>query len=149
MVLKHLILLQVCRVHSHYNARTSGCEVKRHGSLADSQIQALLRHKSWDARVAAGECLGLIAEQAAHPSPADLASAAAGSAAGSGKTLIPRPAPLEAPKAPASVAVARAEDGALTLTGFDLARVLERGTQLLASGGQVRADSHAGTPWIS
>ena len=109
-------------------------------SLADSQIQALLRHKSWDARVAAGKCLGLIAEHAAHPSPADLAcAAAASSTAGSGKTLDPRPAPVEAPEAPASVAVGGAEDDALTLRGFDLARVLERGTQLLASGGQVRA----------
>ena len=103
-----------------------------------SQIQALLRHKSWDARVAAGECLGLIAEHAAHPSPADLASAAAaGSAVGSGETLTPMPALVQAPEAPASVAVGGAEDGALTLRGFDLARVLERGTQLLASGGQV------------
>ena len=117
--------------------------MKRLGPLADSQIQALLRHKSWDARVAAGECLGLIAEHAAHPSPADLASAAAaGSAAGSCKTLTPRPAPVEAPEAPASVAVGGAEDGALTLRGFDLARVLERGTQLLASGGQVREKAH-------
>ncbi len=31
------------------------------------------------------------------------------------------------------------EEATLTLRGFDLARVLEQGTQLLASGGQVPA----------
>ena len=57
-----------------------------------------------------------------HPSPADLASAAAASSrAQSDKTLCPKSAPPEAPEAPASAADGGAEDGALTLAGFDLA----------------------------
>ncbi len=103
------------------------------------QLQALLRHKSWDARVAAGDCLGRIAEHAAHPTPADLARAAAAAQGPPVPGYDPRSA-SELRASPPAPAMGAAEE-ALTLAGFDLARVLAQGTQLLASGGQVPARS--------
>jgi hypothetical protein len=89
--------------------------------------------------VAAGDCLGRIAEHAAHPTPADLARAAAAAQGPSVPGCDPPPA-SELRAAPPAPAAGAAEE-ALTLAGFDLARVLAQGTQLLASGGQVLARS--------
>ena len=44
-------------------------------------LQLLLRSKHWDSRVAAGDCLGLIAEHCVHHSAAELQRAAGSAAA--------------------------------------------------------------------
>lgn len=91
------------------------------------QVQPLLNAKRWETRTAAGECIGLIAEHVQHPSVADLQQAAAASVASEDAHAGPGSAEPE---------LATCE-GMLALEGLDMQRVLEQGTPLLASGGQV------------
>lgn len=86
------------------------------------QVQPLLQHKRWDARIAAGECIGLIAEHAQHPTAPDVQHA--------GERMHEN-------GAPAASEPHAAPDAQLQLEGFDLERVLKDGTPLLASGGEV------------
>ena len=53
------------------------------------QVQPLLQHARWETRAAAGECIGLMAEQAQHPTASQLQKVAAGGELG----LITHPQP--------------------------------------------------------
>ena len=77
--------------------------------------------------MAAGECIGLIAEHAQHPTAADVQQAAV-----SGEAYD-----VNGASAPAASQSPAAADGLLQLESFDLERVLKMGTPLLASGGEV------------
>ncbi len=115
-----------------------------------------LRHRDWDARVAAGHCLGLLAEHFQHHTPADLAAAAARQAAteavagrkGESQAStadLPEPVKQEGGSEPADAgAAATAAGGAaepalhlLSFASFDVQQVLAQGTPMLASGGEV------------
>ncbi len=98
-----------------------------------SQVQARLRSESWDSRTAAGECLGRIAAHCQHHCAADLAAAARGAAASQKQ---PEQEQLDA----------KPDAALLSFQGFSIAQVLERGTLLLASGGQVCACAHVPIP---
>ena len=79
----------------------------------------MLYSKQWEARVAAGVCFGLVAEHTQHYTAAEL-RAAAGDSSGTRKPE------------------ATEEEGAcFGLEGFSLKRVLEQGSALVQSGGQV------------
>ena len=95
-------------------------------STVPAQVQPLLHAKRWETRTAAGECIGLIAEHVQHPSVADLQQAAA--------SLADADAHAGPGRAEQDLAVG---EGMLALEGLDMQRVLEKGTPLLASGGQV------------
>jgi hypothetical protein len=81
-----------------------------------SQLQPLLYHKAWEARVAAGDALGQLAAHAVHHTAADLALAAGSSIsalqAGGGEQLA-------------------------SLAAFNPKLVLAQGQALVASRGQV------------
>ena len=82
-------------------------------------MHGYLYKKSWDTRAAAGEVLGHLAHHFAHWSPAELQHACDrqhGPAGG--------PAP--------------AASAAISLQSFNLQQVLDKGTELLGSAGQVR-----------
>ena len=79
-----------------------------------TQVHGYLYHKNWETRVAAGEAIGHLAEVFVHHSAQDLL-AASGSTAGS------TPSPV----------------GSSALNAFNLQLILEKGTALVASGGQV------------
>ncbi|KAL4458077.1 hypothetical protein ABPG75_012942 [Micractinium tetrahymenae] len=104
-----------------------------------------LRHREWDARVAAGHCLGLLAEHFQHHTPADLAAAAAAQAAAAAS------AGGEAEAAAVDVKQEVKQEGGSDLAGatpaepalhllsfasFDVQQVLAQGTPMLASGGE-------------
>ena len=91
------------------------------------QVQVLLHAKRWETRTAAGECIGLIAEHVQHPAAADLQRVAADCAASPGAHAGGEDADEAAP----------AGEGMLSLDAIDMQRVMEQGTPLLASGGQV------------
>jgi hypothetical protein len=95
--------------------------------LPSLQVQVLLHAKRWETRTAAGECIGLIAEHVQHPTAADLQRAAAGCTASPGTQTTTADADAAAPEG----------DGMLSLDAMDMQRVMEQGTPLLASGGQV------------
>ena len=79
----------------------------------------MLYSKQWEARVSAGICFGLVAEHTQHYTAAEL-RAAAGDSSVTGKSE------------------ASQEEGAcFGLEGFSLDRVLEQGSALVQSGGQV------------
>ncbi len=90
------------------------------------QVAACLGHKSWEARVSAGEAIGLLAEAFPHHSVQDLESHCA--AAGRG----------DDDGAAAGAAAEPQSGGGLMFQEFDLQRILEKGSALLASGGQVQ-----------
>lgn len=79
-----------------------------------TQVSAHLYHKTWETRVAAGEALGLLADHFAHISVRDLSTCCQ---------------PANSCGADAGVS--------LTFKSFNLQHVLEKGSALLASGGQV------------
>ncbi|KAI3435532.1 hypothetical protein D9Q98_001597 [Chlorella vulgaris] len=90
-----------------------------------------LRHKDWDARVAAGHCLGLLAEHFAHHTPADLQAAAA-----AGVAAVPD-VKQEGVEAGDSGAAADSElSHLLSFSSFNVQQVLAQGTPMLASGGE-------------
>jgi hypothetical protein len=85
-------------------------------------VSAYLCHKSWETRVAAGEAIGHLADSFMHHSVQDLADQCV--ACGGASTAI-------------SHAVT------LSFQAFNLQQVLDKGSALLASGGQVRHHAHA------
>lgn len=84
------------------------------------QVSIHLRSNEWDARIAAAHCLGAIAEHFVHHTPADLAKAAG----------------LSQADAASTIASATPGEALLTFNSFDINAVVERGTPLLASGGE-------------
>lgn len=84
------------------------------------QIHSCLRHTQWDTRVAASTCLGLMAAHFTHHSVITLAEAAEPAAAAS-------PVKVEELGAPS----------AMSFQNFNISQVLQQGTALVASGGQV------------
>ena len=86
------------------------------------QAQALLYHRDWETRVAAGHLVGALAEHCAFPSTSDLS-----------KILLTGSVPHN------SSDVAQAESGASckSLARFNLAEVLQDQLPLLASSGEV------------
>lgn len=100
------------------------------------QVQPLLRHARWETRAAAGECLSLMAAQAQHPTVAQLQEAAAKleqipTAAGSDAQ------PTQQVKLEAQGNEAGPAEDCLCLESLSMEQVLQNGTPLLASGGQV------------
>ena len=79
-------------------------------------MHALLGAKEWETRIAAGDCLGLIAEHAMHPAVAQGKQGIASSA--------------EAREIPAGAQ--------MKLHNFDVALLLEQGEPLLAASSQAR-----------
>lgn len=103
-----------------------------------------LRHNDWDARVAAGHCLGLLAEHFQHHTPADLASAVGSGGEGAAKAAaadVKQEGAGEPAGDTAAAAGAPAEPALhlLSFTGFNVRQVLSQGTPMLASGGEVSA----------
>jgi hypothetical protein len=84
------------------------------GLIRVLQVTAFLYHKTWETRVAAGEAIGLLADHFVHPSVKDL-----------GEKCHASP--------PKSHYIS------LTFKNFNLQHVLEKGSALLACGGQVKA----------
>ncbi len=99
--------------------------------LNSMQVHGFSYSKNWDARVAAGETLGLLADAFPHHTPPDLEAAAASagpsSSTGNGAGAASTAVPLQSTSA---------------LAGFVLQQVLAKGKPLLSSGGQV------GAPWL-
>eukprot|EP00873_Tetraselmis_striata_P035112 jgi/Tetstr1/455376/TSEL_042208.t1 len=90
------------------------------------KLAACLGHNAWVARVAAGEALGQIAEHFRQPSVDDLRAAAGMPQERGGK-----------PHTEGEQAAAEAEgEEAFSFHTFDLQQVLDKGTPMLASGGQ-------------
>lgn len=87
--------------------------------VACLQIRSCLRHTQWDTRVAASTCLGLMAAHFTHHSVVTLADAAGPAIASPVKT--------------------EELDGAAAMPfhDFNITQVLQQGTVLVASGGQV------------
>ena len=92
------------------------------------QVHAYLYNKSWDTRIAAAETLGHLAALFPHHSATDLARACAEQHGSSAKPPISSPQP---------------SGTAGALKAFDVQAILEKGTALLASGGQVRVGTGA------
>ena len=82
----------------------------------------MLYSKQWEARVAAGVCFGLVAEHTQHHTAAELRAAAGGSS-GTGRSE--------------ASACIEGEGARFGLEEFSLDRVLEQGSALVQSGGQV------------
>lgn len=90
------------------------------------QIQERLRSTAWEARIAAGECLGHLSEHCMHHSAAALHQQVAAAAVhDADDTTDTKPA------------VDGSEVYHLSFRGFSAEAVLTRGTLLLASGGKV------------
>ena len=83
-----------------------------------TQVHAYLYHKNWETRVAAGEAIAYLADIFQHQSPEDLRQHALSCG-------VPQDA------------LQPVQPCALSFTGFGLQQVLDRGTPLGASGGQV------------
>lgn len=94
------------------------------------QVRQLLRSKHWDSRVAAGDCLGLIAEHCLHHSAADLQHAAPFASA-----VKPE---IKGEPDGGTVEVKGGSEAPLSFQNFEIERVMAKGTVLLASGGTVR-----------
>lgn len=90
-----------------------------------AQVLRHLRHKDWDARVAAGHCLGRIADHVAHHTPFSLSQAAG---------MVPEPSSAR------QIAIQSDPEGGtgplLSFDTFSIATVVEQGTPLLASAGE-------------
>jgi hypothetical protein len=94
------------------------------------QVSVHLKHKDWDARIAAAHCLGLLAEHFAHPSVANLCSVA-------GIDVEQLASVKHEPVGAAGDGGEDAGPHTLRFEGFNVAQVLEQGTPLLASWGEV------------
>jgi hypothetical protein len=99
-------------------------------SSSNMQVRERLCSDSWEGRTAAGDCLGLIAAHCQHNTVADVQAAS--------KQVNGSSRPPDA-----RVSDVKAERGQLSLQGFSIDRVLQHGTQLLASGGTVSWTSDA------
>jgi len=91
------------------------------------QVSACLYHKSWEARVAAGEAIGLLADAFPHATAADLEQHCLACGGGS----LAAEGDAGAGGAPGATAYA------VTFQDFNLRQILDKGQPLLASGGQV------------
>ena len=100
--------------------------------LCCAQVRQGLRSKQWDTRVAAGECLGLIAEHCEHHTPAELLKAA-----GVVDSVKAEPGDHANGANPGSHAGGEA-DAPLSFQNFRIEQVMDKGSLLLASGGTVR-----------
>ncbi len=101
--------------------------------LCSAQVRHGLRSKQWDTRVAAGECLGLIAEHCEHHTPADLLKAA-----GVADAVKAEPGD-HANGAKLGGQDGEEADAPLSFQNFRIEQVMEKGSLLLASGGTVRS----------
>lgn len=117
-------------------------------------VAAHLRHPAWDARVAAGHCLGLLAERFAHHTAEDLRAAAAaaaaageaGEAAGAAAAKqegVKQEAGADSSAAPSAGGAGEQQLHLLSFSSFSVDRVLAQGTPMLASGGEVRCSRAA------
>ena len=86
-----------------------------------------LRHRDWDARLAAGHCLGLLAQHFEHHTPDQLQRAAT---AGVAKQEEQQPEG-------GGRQAALHHQHHLSFAGFSVGQVLQLGTPMLASGGEV------------
>lgn len=87
-------------------------------------MQCYLYSKKWEARTAAGECLGLLAEHFVHHTPPDLAAAIG----------VPLDHCLAAAQLDAAAGGGQ-DGGAFSFASFDVGQVLEGGTPLASSSG--------------
>ncbi len=106
-------------------------------------VAAHLRHRDWDARVAAGHCLGLLAEHFGHHTASDLAAAAAAGGTAHEQHAAVKQEPAAAGEGPTGDGhAAKPEAGSelhlLSFASFNVQQVLSQGTPMLASGGEVR-----------
>jgi hypothetical protein len=108
--------VQICRIISSHPAQFPSITFR---------IAHILHHKEWDARVAAGHCLGLVAEHFVHTSVANV-SAAAGLDAAAVEDLVIHKDESEA------------AEHRFKLDEFSMETVMSQGAPLLASGGEVR-----------
>ena len=104
-----------------------------------------LRHSEWDARAAAGHCLGLLAEHFGHHTSAELQAAAAAAAVKLEQEEVTGAVATAASGAvvAGTTAASTSEEQAhlLSLLSFDVQQVVAQGTPMLASGGEVRLGS--------
>jgi TATA-binding protein-associated factor len=131
------------------------------------QVSIFLRHKDWDARTAAGHCLGAIAQRVQHHTPASIAQAAgvdrthltpqraeaAEEAAAPAATLSDAQPPMGAVSAGGvrhvydetsqTMAGPESYPPLLSLASFNVSQVLEQGVQLLASAGDEYVEHEA------
>lgn len=98
-------------------------------------VSGHLRHNEWDARVAAGHCLGLLAEHFTHHTAADLEAAAAAGAPDGGEPGVKAE---EGAAGAGGAGPADTSSHLLSFGSFSVKQVLEQGTPMLASGGEVR-----------
>lgn len=98
------------------------------------RVQPLLRSRVWETRVAAAQAIGAMAEGVGHPTVEQLTRAA------NAALLLATPDMIQTETIrPVEFSVAPQEAGqthSLTFQSFDVVRVLENGTLLMASGGQ-------------
>ena len=96
-----------------------------------AQVTPHLRSKEWDARIAAGHCLGKIAQHVAHPTPADLLQVATTSSTATVVvTTTSKGEEEEEEKQPQWT-----QHQLLSFETFDLTTVISEGTHLVASAG--------------
>ena len=104
-----------------------------------------LRHREWDARAAAGHCLGLLAEHFGHHTSAELQAAAAAAAVKLEQEEVTGAVATAASGAvvAGTTAASTSEEQAhlLSFRSFDVQQVVAQGTPMLASGGEVRLGS--------
>ncbi|KAG7669536.1 hypothetical protein KSW81_007689 [Nannochloris sp. 'desiccata'] len=93
------------------------------------QVSRHLRHKEWDARVAAAHCLGKIADHVAHHTPATLALAAGINLESLAEAIRPETALSDENTNTATTS------SLLSFDTFNVATVVQQGTPLLASAG--------------
>ena len=105
-----------------------------------AQVRQGLRSKQWDTRVAAGECLGLIAEHCEHHTAADLLQA-------TGVVDAIKADPDQHSNGATAGDVTGGEaDAPLSFQNFRIEQVMEKGSLLLASGGTVWSTSACSPP---
>ncbi len=92
------------------------------------QVSRHLRHKEWDARVAAAHCLGKIADHIQHHTPTTLATAAGIDSLGSLEATIKH-------ESDDTNTFTTTTTSLLSFNTFNVATVVQQGTPLLASAG--------------
>lgn len=98
--------------------------------------------------MAAGHCLGLLAEHFGHHTASELAAALAAGAAADEQHAAVKQEPAAAGEGPASegpgaLSGAGSQPHLLSFASFNVRQVLSQGTPMLASGGEVRAAAPA------
>jgi hypothetical protein len=100
-----------------------------------------LRHREWDARAAAGHCLGLLAEHFGHHTSAELQAAAAVKLEQEEGTSAVATVAIGASAAATAAGTSEEQAHLLSFRSFDVQQVVAQGTPMLASGGEVRLSS--------